>query len=753
MYPPDPSQFRSPQALPPGRPLPGPTIDLLSVQQLPENVNYPKVLWRRKWWILAALILGFGVGVVRVIYQPPVYRASTTIELLSLNEGFMGDAGFGGGANASNIQTQVRILMSARLIRKTAERVSMELAPVSLPAPDIFGKVRNKFGLLAKEPVQLTKQGVETAAVTLRARGVGATRLVEISCESISPEIATAFLNTHTAEYMSQYSQLRSTNTSRTTQWLESQLEEARTIAEQADEKVRGYVRGSGMAPVENPSFDGRLQQLQADLTAAQTDRITKQSRLETAKSGDAVFLEDAGLRGAMDKLDQLQRQKAQLLTIYTPEHLKVKQAEEQISAVERQISRDKEILIRRMQGEYDIAMQRERSVRGAYGAQAGALANQADKSSQYQMLKRESELARQTYNTLLQQLNQISMASSAPNANVRVIDPPAGESLPYKPVPKRDIAMAGFAFAALLGGAFAAREFLWAKKLSTLVATPGHSPNLLDVPELGVIPSFESPNGRKWALPDAPLLRRLRPAVENGEETSLVMRQEQYSIAAEAFRFTLAALFLRTGSKGKATFLITSAGPGEGKTTSASNLALAMCEMGKRVLLIDADLRKSNLHKVFQLNEGPGLRDLILSPLPVEEIQFEDYLQPTGTIGVSLLASGSGGGPATKAAASLLFSQRIPELLARLQETFDVILIDTAPVLHFGDARILGPLTDGVILVVRSGVTPRESIMTIRHRFQLDATPVLGTILNDWAATDNSVYSYHGYAAYYHKK
>ncbi len=746
-YPPEPS-FGAPN-----RPQLGMTQqDLyggMLVQKLPEHVDYVQVLWRRKWWVLAALFLGACVGAVRVIRQPSVFRATTSIELLNLNEGFMGDAA-APGANASNVQTQVRILMSARLVSKTAERVSLELAPITPPAPDIFGKVRNKLGLLAQEPVQLTKQGIQTAAVTLRARGIGATRLVEISCESISPEIATAFLAAHTSEYISQYSQLRSTNNSRTTQWLEGQLEEAKTRAEQADEKVREFVRASGMAPVENPSFDGRLQQLQADLTNAQSERIAKQAKLDLVKSGDGALIEDPGLRAMSDKLEQGRRRRAELLAIYTPEHAKVRQIEEQLGELERVFTREKDLLGRRLQSDYEVAMQRERSVRAAYNSQAGALSSQADKGSQYFMLKRESEVARQIYNTLLQQLNSASMASSAPNSNVRVIDPPVGDSRPFRPQPPRDITMSAGLFGAALAGFFASREYLRAKKMSLVVATPGHAPNLLSVPELGVIPSFETGVNGRWAFPAPKAFRRLQAPGDEHPGQELVMKQAASSVAAESIRFALTSLLSWNGPDSRKVFVVTSPGPGEGKTTIAANLALAVVEMGKRTLLIDADMRKPRLHTLFDRQDAPGLRDLLLCPEPIQDIELDLYIQETGIPGLSLMASGKG---ANESAATLLVSHRAAALLARLKEKFDVIMIDTAPAMHLADSRLLGRMSDGVILVMRSGVTPRESVMMIRQRLMMDQIPIAGTILNDWNAPDDSAYSYQGYKDYYLRK
>jgi len=166
-----------------------------------------------------------------------------------------------------------------------------------------------------------------------------------------------------------------------------------------------------------------------------------------------------------------------------------------------------------------------------------------------------------------------------------------------------------------------------------------------------------------------------------------------------------------------------------------------------EEVLLLDADLRRSRLHKVFGLGSKEGLAELLQSDVSISKLDLTKYIQFTGVDGLSLLTCGSA--PLLSVGA-MLFSQRIPELIAELRKKFDFVLIDTAPAQHFSDARQLSRLSDGVILIVRSGVTAREAAVSTAQRFAEDGTPILGTILNDWTPTAGAP-QYSDYVHYYH--
>jgi succinoglycan biosynthesis transport protein ExoP len=217
------------------------------------------------------------------------------------------------------------------------------------------------------------------------------------------------------------------------------------------------------------------------------------------------------------------------------------------------------------------------------------------------------------------------------------------------------------------------------------------------------------------------------------------VMWNKKFSLVAEAFRTTLTSL-LFSGHNGSQPRLIvlTSANPSEGKTTVTINLAIALAEINRRVLLIDADMRRPRLQNLFDLGPGPGLADLLREKSEGDGLTIDQTVCQTAIPGLCVMRSGRNSGVVS----NLLHSARLPEVLQQLRNEFDSIVIDTPPALHISDARVLGRLADAVLLIVRAGITTRDAAMMVKQRFGEDGTPLLGTILNGWDPK-HDVYGY----------
>lgn len=191
---------------------------------------------------------------------------------------------------------------------------------------------------------------------------------------------------------------------------------------------------------------------------------------------------------------------------------------------------------------------------------------------------------------------------------------------------------------------------------------------------------------------------------------------------------------------------IIASPGAGEGKTTVISNLALAYAETKRSVLLIDCDTRKPKLHRIFDIPNDTGLLDLLAEREPLDASVAFRHWRNTRFPGVCLLPSGQEG----EGSQALLHSQRLDELIELARRQFNVVLIDTPPMMHLADARIVSSLVDGVVLVVRSGQTSRESLVSVNRRLAEDGINVFGVVLNDWNPQAAGYYGYEGYADYY---
>jgi capsular exopolysaccharide synthesis family protein len=220
-----------------------------------------------------------------------------------------------------------------------------------------------------------------------------------------------------------------------------------------------------------------------------------------------------------------------------------------------------------------------------------------------------------------------------------------------------------------------------------------------------------------------------------------LATARAQPSLVAEAFRGALTSILFagENGSRPRV-LVFTSANPGDGKTTVVSNLAIATAGIGRSVLIVDADMRQPRMHEIFDLPNDRGLSDLLRAHPDEESLAFG--INETGVAGVSLITGGS----PTNAAADLLHSPNLAALLECLKRRYEMILIDTPPMLQMPDARAVGRAADAVVLVARAGQTSRAALSAASKRFSEDRTPVLGTILNGWNPTGSES----GYYDYY---
>jgi capsular exopolysaccharide synthesis family protein len=693
---------------------------------------------------------------VALVLDRPVYQAGATIEVQGLNEAFMGmasvDPQAGTGAYAAtpaNLNTQIRIIESYSIRGPVMDRLRRELSPVTPPVHGMLAPLRARLRRAPDDPILEMRNGLVMAAETMKARVILNTRIISITADSTVPDIAANFVNAVAAEYVAQNSQQRALTSQRTSQWLETQIEETRAKLEQAENKLQAFSRQSGLtyAGKDDESLaSSKLRELQGSLAGIQSDRIRTQALYEQIKSSPANQLpsvvEDPVFRESESKLADLKQQLAQLSLTLTPAHYKVQRVQQQIADATAALERQKQAILDRTRLEYEAALRREQLLTKAYQSEAGAVSAQSDKASQYQTLKREADLYQQTLNMMLQQANQTAVASAAPANSVRVVDPAIPPSLPYRPngmtyeiYGMMGGVAAGIALALLMEGMARWRR-------SVTFGTPGYSARLLNVPELGVIPSLSVQRRLEGAA--APRKWLHLPSRNERESQQLVISTGQPSLVAESFRSTLTSILLMSrGGVHPKVIVITSPGPGEGKTTVVSNMAVATAESGRRVLVIDSDLRKPRMHSIFGVENHDGLVDAIGRARGNGGAKAAPTATESNIPGVFVMTAGSTKG--TKLS-QILHSPEIPVLLNRLSNQFDVILIDTPPMLQFSDARLMARYADGVILVVRSGVTERESALAAREQLVQDQIEVLGTVLNDWDAKGADAKAFNSY-------
>jgi capsular exopolysaccharide synthesis family protein len=722
-------------------------------------LDYWRMVRKRRFTVIVAAVIGALLGFLYAVPQARIYQARTTIEVQGLNEDFLGMRNVTPTVSPTSndypdfdIQTQVKILQSRSLLKQVIEDLRNGKRPADLRPPNRLATWKQALGIHPQSQHDLWEEALDVAAGSVRIRASGTNRIVEISCDSTQPAVAAAFANTLTREFIQQNLEARWKSTEYTGEWLGRQLQDIKIKLEKDEDELNTYARVAGLTFADEKTNvdEDKLRGLQKDLLAAEDDRIAKQSKYEMAKSSPPEtlpdVLDDATLRSYEANLTDLRRQYAQLRVNFKDTHPDVRRIQVQIGLMETTLESERGHIMNRIRNEFESADRREKMLAASYADQLHLVGDQAVKTSHYSILKREVDSARQLYDTMLQRLKEASVASALRASNIRVVDPAELPELPYKPnVPR-------FLITGLLLGCFCGFALIvFQEKADRTLHEPGDTATYLHLPELAAIPAASvdlSPRGLRMARRSRGLFGSDNHREADGlvnDRVELLTWSRRHSLVAEAFRGALTSILFssRTGERPRV-LVLTSASPGEGKTTVVSNLALALAEINQKVLIIDADLRRPRIHEVFGLcNDGIGLSEQLLDPEHVDLLGLTSCLRKTQITGLHILPSGC----ARINAASLLHSERLGELIWTLRDRFDTILIDTPPVVNVPDARVIARHADGVVLVFRSAVTTRDAALMAKQRFCDDGISIMGTILNDW---NPKTQGYSEYGKYY---
>jgi len=695
-------------------------------------LEYWDILRRRKGTVVLIAFLGLLAALLFTLPQTPLYQARASLEIQSLNKNFLNmhdvspTANEGSSSPESDLRTEVKILQSESVLERVIAKLNLakRLAPENQTGLSAW---RSALGLRESLPPLTREQALSVVTRNLKVRIENDTRLVEILYDSTDPQLAADVVNTLTSEFIQNNLEVRRQASQQTGEWLAGQMQDVRIKLEKSEDQLQSYANASGLlfTSEKNNVLEEKLRQLQEELSKAQADRIAKQSKYELALTASPEslpeVLDDPTLKEYQVKLTDLRRQLAELSSSLTPTHPTVKKVQAQVLTLESALQKERSSIMQRIWNEFKSAQRRENLLAGNYSSQARLMSAQAAQVAHYNILKGEVDTNRQLYDSLLRNVQEAGMNSALRASQIRVVDSANPPTRPYKPNLILDSALG------LLGGAFFGMVFVvMRERADRSIRTPGEAPQYLDVPELGVIPSAGAERSRYFSY------YQKGRAIEGKEEKNgngqvELIASRKHSVLADSFQATLTSI-LCSGENGDRprVLALTSANPREGKTTVASNLALALAEIGRPVLLIDADLRKGRLHEIFQVSNAWGLSDLLQGKKPPQDgekamgTSYPNlYLLPAGSIASSISV--------------LLYSPLALEFLKRVREEFHMVIIDTPPMLHMPDARVLGRLADGVILVVRSSQTTRQSAAVASQRLMEDGTRVLGTVLNEW--------------------
>jgi succinoglycan biosynthesis transport protein ExoP len=334
-------------------------------------------------------------------------------------------------------------------------------------------------------------------------------------------------------------------------------------------------------------------------------------------------------------------------------------------------------------------------------------------------------EVNRHLYDSVAQKAYHAQLASTIPLTNIRLASPAMPPLIPDRPNTALNLAIGA------VGGLLLAVAVVMLKEQrKPVLRAPGDAGIYLALPELGAIPQANT-----WS-PSAMLFPRSSAARLRVERAAL----EERAGLSESFRATVASILsARNNGSGPRVLLVTSSQPTEGKTTIVSNLGIALAGISNKVLLIDGDMRRPRLHKLFDEPNSWGLSDVLREKNAVDELPLEVLAKRTSVPHLYLLPSGA----ATDNIFGLLHSGRLSRLLPIFREAFDFVLVDAPPCLEFADARIMARHAEELLLVVRANYTDRRTVQTAVHRLRCDNLPLMGVILNRWNSAPGDPYAY----------
>ena len=697
----------------------------------PHLYDYLIILRKHQWLVLSFMLAVVTIVSIATFRMQPVYVATARIEIGRENTSvlpFQGADSYEYMMDLeNNIETQSKILTSETLALQT-------IRTSGLGGDDSSEAVA--IGSLANQ-----KRPPELGAFlgSLSVRRVPNSSLMDIAFESTSAEMAAQIVNAHIKNFIDQNRRSRYEATTSATAWLTDQLDELRVKMKNSEDARLDYERKNQIWELDDKQSitTQRLAEVSRQLIEAQGDRMKKQALYEFARSGDADVVpqirDSPSVAEMIRKRSEVSVQYADAVNQYGPNFPRVVRLQAQLKELDQNLEREKKSVVAQLESDYHESQQREELLARTLDQQKVEANAMSERMVQYNILKRDAEANKTLYDGLLTKLKEAGISSALQSSNIRVVDPAMIPSFPSRPAKARNVALAFLV--GLVGGIGLAllREYM-----DNTVKTPDDVETLARLPSLAVVPAFTDTNNG-----EAPRSKFLSGLTSNGHDKriELVAQHLPKSQMSEAFRALRTALLLSQPDRPPQVILVTSALPREGKTTAAANLAVTLAQLGDRTLLIDGDLRKPGVGRLLNLGSGKyaGLSSYLAGVSSLDLVTVQHPAIPN----LSAIPTG----PLPPNPADLLASHKLADAVTELRSKFKFVVIDSPPIMAATDAVILSVQADGVLLVVRSGETPKEAFTRTRDLLISVKCRLLGVVLN---AVDSSAPDYYYSYRYY---
>jgi succinoglycan biosynthesis transport protein ExoP len=689
------------------------------------------------------------------------YTASSVIQLEKSSSDSLGldslmGAASGGASDALSVnidlQTQANILQSEALALKVVKDLNLEQNEDFKPHFNLIGWVMGlvsprgpadpPHASLQDSPARRAKVA-KAFSNNLKVKVTAGTRLLEVDFTNRDPKVSAAVVN-HLVQALIDYTfQTKFTATNQVSQWLEGQLGDLRKQSELLQSRVVALQQGSGIFGVGGTDPQGkpviyspildRLQQSTAQLSQAQMNRVLKASVAEVVKTGNAELISQlsgtsiasGSGQGVMNSLALIQNLRLQEATLqaqidqdasqFGAAYPKLIQERASLSGVQQSLQEEIKRTAERSENDFKVASKAEQGARAAYDNDRVEAEKLNDKSIEYAILSKEADQSQELYQDLLKRLKEAGILEGLHSSNVTVVDQASAPARPSRPQVPLYLAL-GAGLGIFLGCCVALLVEAVDNKIQG-----ADEVEALQIPLLGISPQIE--------------------ANKTGSHALMLDSRHADSAFGESVRRLRSGLLISRSGTPPQVLLVSSASPGEGKSTLSLSLAISLSQYEKKVLLVEADMRRPVLCRRLGLQRTDGLSVLLSDREAATAI-----LPAANNPNLYLLPAG----PTPPYPAELLGSPRMHTLMDEWRAEFDFIVVDSPPVLPVTDAQLLEEMADATVLLARVGFTTRAALeraykLLLMHRKD-QARPAIGVLLNFVARRSSAYYGYYGY-------
>ncbi len=680
-------------------------------------------LWilRRHWWKILLFVLG-SVTAATVLSSRlvPIYESTSTVDIdRQTPSGVIGQESTRSMVNDSEqfLATQAKLIQSDSVLRPVAQQYKL---------------VHNEGGAEGD-----SAQSAEDAPVLLRDLKVirpPNTYLLLISYRSADRRLAADVANAIARSYLEHTYTIRFKSSASLSAFMERQLEELKAKMERSSGALSQFERELNVInPEEKTSIlSARLLQLNTEYTNAQADRVRKEAAFNSVAGGslEAAQVSNQGdaLKRLSERLDEAQQKFAEVKSHYGPNHPEFRKASLQVSELQRQLQSGKENTGHRVEVEYREALNREAMLNRAVAETKSEFDRLNAHSFEYQALKREAEADKSLYEELVRKIKEATINSGFQNNAIRIADLARPANRPVFPNTKLN-ALIAFLLSSLIAVAVAILSDL----LNNTVRDPEQVARAMSTEVIGSLPAVKEWQGRMIATAEpGTALVPYDPANATG-------------VAAfqEAVRTLRNSILLTDFDRNIRSLMVSSSGPSEGKSTTAAYLALAHAQQGRRTLLIDGDLRRPSIHRRFGVRSTPGLSNVLTSHVPWQSVVVHQDSVPA----LDILPAG----PPSRRAADLV-GVELTELLENACAEYDLVVLDSPPLLGFPEPLQMAASVDGVLLVALAGRTNRKALASAVNTLRRLRTNIVGVVMNEVRADNSDNYYYYHYHPKYYK-